>query len=85
MVSVVDDVNAPTSLSNSARAPFSIDGDCFGSFLLGGTLSKETLTAWSEDPIVAFEGSRVSLFDLLQVESEESQPVLPQLPWPLIF
>ena len=79
LVSIVDGLSAAANPGHSAHAPLSIGADCFGSFLLGGTLSEEKLTAWSGNPIVTFEGNRASLFDLLEVEAEESPLVTPHV------
>jgi hypothetical protein len=38
--------------------------DTFGAGLIASGISVETLRAWSQDPSVAFEGNKQSLFDL---------------------
>lgn len=44
----------------------SLEEDSFGKALLSAGISKDTIMAWTKDPQVEFEGSKQSLFDLLE-------------------
>ena len=43
-----------------------VETDVFGAGMLASGISKSTVTAWSSDPQVEFEGKKQSLFDLLE-------------------
>mmetsp|Transcript_594 Transcript_594/g.841 ORF Transcript_594/g.841 Transcript_594/m.841 type:complete len:338 (-) Transcript_594:164-1177(-) len=43
-----------------------LETDAFGAAMLKAGISKETIMAWTKDPQVEFEGTKSSLFDLLE-------------------
>mmetsp|Transcript_97417 Transcript_97417/g.313875 ORF Transcript_97417/g.313875 Transcript_97417/m.313875 type:complete len:392 (-) Transcript_97417:237-1412(-) len=44
----------------------SIEGDCYGKALVALGVPVATVSAWSQDPAVTFQGKKQSLFDLLE-------------------